>query len=348
MDMCVQETIRSCVPCQMNDKSAKTHSAPLQPIPLPDAPWQKVGIDIVGPFESATWDCRFAVTLTDYYTKWPEVAFTSTITTAAITTFLSAVFSRLGNPVEIISDNGKQFTSAEFGDYLAARDIKHSRVSLYYPQANGAVERWNRVLKETLLSADQERKPWKPYVQDFLATYRATPHGTTGVSPYELMYNRRMRTKVNIGPARKTDPLPEEQLRSRVAAKQETSKTYTDKKRGARVPKIKDGSLVRVRKPFHVKKGLSKFQEPTRVIRKAGSSAYVLEDGRTWNAAHLSLVPESGTTRESNSEPVTNLAPVPESARQPEPPQQPVSTEVMDRPVRVRKEPAWLKDYVRS
>ena len=112
MDMCVQEIIRTCGSYQVNDKSAKTHPAPLQPIPLPDAPWQNVGIDIVGPFESANWDCRFAVRLTYYYTKWPEVAFTSTITTAAITTFLSTVFSRFGNPTELVSDNGTQFTSS--------------------------------------------------------------------------------------------------------------------------------------------------------------------------------------------------------------------------------------------
>lgn len=114
MDMCVQESISTCVTCQMNDKSTKTYATPLQPLPLPDSPWQKVGIDIVGPFESASWDYRYAVTLIDYYTKWPEVTFTPSTTTTAITTFLSTVFSRLGNPTELISDNGTQFTSSEF------------------------------------------------------------------------------------------------------------------------------------------------------------------------------------------------------------------------------------------
>lgn len=355
MDARVQDSTRNCEACRLNDKSAKTHVAPLQPVALPDAPWQKLGIDIVGPFESATWDCRYAVTLVDYFTKWPEVAFTSTITTAAITNFLSAVFGRFGNPTELVSDNGTQFTSNEFAEYLAVRDIKHRKVSLYYPQANGAVERWNRVLKETLLTAEQLRRPWKPFVQDFLLAYRATPHGTTGVSPYELMFNRPMRTKVNIGPARKSQTLPEDQLRSRVAAKQAASKAYTDKKRGARVPRIKEGSLVRVRKPFHVKKGLSKFHTPTRVMRKAGSSAFVLEDGRTWNAAHLSLVPEEDSDRETDTASETSPAPVSEPAPKAETPQQPagggvverpvVERPVMDRPVRARKEPAWLQVY---
>ena len=342
MDTSVQESIRACVTCQMNDKSTKTHPAPLQPVPLPDGPWRKVGIDIVGPFESANWDCRYAVTLVDYYTKWPEIAFTPSITTTAVTTFLSTVFARFGNPTELVSDNGPQFTSSEFADFLAVRDITHRKVSLYYPQANGAIERWNRVLKETILSAEQERKPWKPFVQEYLLTYRSTPHSTTGVSPHELMFNRKMRTKVDIGPAVKYTPLPEKQLRNRVISKQNTSKAYTDGKRGARVPRIKEGSLVRVRKPFHVKKGLSKFYGPARVIQKAGSSAYVLEDGRTWNATHLSLVPESAT--DVSEEPecptlATGPAPAPEPG-----PAQPLEDSI-DRPARVRKKPAWLNDY---
>lgn len=177
-----------------------------------------------------------------------------------------------------------------------------------------------------------------------MLTYRATPHSTTGVSPYEL--NRKMRTKVNIGPASKATLLTEKQLRNRVISKQNASKVYTDARRGAQVPKIKEGSLVRVRKPFHVKKGLSKFHRPARVVRRAGANAYVLEDGRTWNATHLSLVPDrvKDTFDSSVLVPVLGSAqmldvPVPESG-----PAQPFGDVRM--PGRVRKKPAWLNDYV--
>ncbi|KAI3362902.1 hypothetical protein L3Q82_011499, partial [Scortum barcoo] len=64
-----------------NDKSAKTAPAPLTPVKLPDGLWEKVAIDIMGPFENATWDCCYIIALTDYYSKWPEVAFASTVTT---------------------------------------------------------------------------------------------------------------------------------------------------------------------------------------------------------------------------------------------------------------------------
>lgn len=84
MDAQVHDTVRSCHVCQLNDKTVKSHPAPLQPVPLPDGPWQKVAVDIVGPFDTAASDCRFAIALTDYYSKWPEVSFTHTITADSV------------------------------------------------------------------------------------------------------------------------------------------------------------------------------------------------------------------------------------------------------------------------
>lgn len=99
-------------------------------VPIPSAPWEKVGLDIVGPFELGTWDCRYALTLVDYYSKWPEIAFTSSVTTDTITDFLATVFSHFGNPLEIVAENYVQFTSLAFVDFLKSRNIKHARTYL--------------------------------------------------------------------------------------------------------------------------------------------------------------------------------------------------------------------------
>ncbi|KAI3377818.1 hypothetical protein L3Q82_008956 [Scortum barcoo] len=53
MDSQVEALVKECSTCRQNDKSAVTHNAPLYPVPLPVAPWGKVGIDIVGPFDNA-------------------------------------------------------------------------------------------------------------------------------------------------------------------------------------------------------------------------------------------------------------------------------------------------------
>lgn len=62
MDGQVEALIEVCSTCRQNDKTAATHNAPLHPVPLPVAAWEKVGIDIVGPFDTAPRDSRFSVT----------------------------------------------------------------------------------------------------------------------------------------------------------------------------------------------------------------------------------------------------------------------------------------------
>ena len=42
MDRMVEEAIRNCYTCQTNDKTARPRTAPLQPVPLPEGPWQKL------------------------------------------------------------------------------------------------------------------------------------------------------------------------------------------------------------------------------------------------------------------------------------------------------------------
>ncbi|XP_064475422.1 uncharacterized protein K02A2.6-like [Ornithodoros turicata] len=111
MDRQVNEVIGSCHVCQLADKSAKITSAPLKPVPLPDKPWEKLVIDVVSPFICGPRDARFAITLLDYYSRWPEVALVSSVTSKTVITFLLQVFSREGYPEYLVSDHGPQFTS---------------------------------------------------------------------------------------------------------------------------------------------------------------------------------------------------------------------------------------------
>ncbi|CAM5162642.1 unnamed protein product [Natator depressus] len=156
MDSQTEALIKSGVTCQLHNKTAVTCTPPLQPVPLPESAWEKVATDIVGPFDTAPSDCHYAITLIDNFSKWPEVVFTSQISSATVIKFLSSVFSREGNPKELVSDNDSQFTSLEFETFLARRNILRRRSSLYYPQANGEIEPFNGSLKESLQTVKLE------------------------------------------------------------------------------------------------------------------------------------------------------------------------------------------------
>lgn len=47
----------------------------------------------------------------------------------------------------VISDNGPQYTSKDFKDFLKERDVSHSRARPYHPQSNGKIERFHGTIK---------------------------------------------------------------------------------------------------------------------------------------------------------------------------------------------------------
>lgn len=295
MDKEVETAVKNCSVCLEADKSAKTSPAPMQPVEWPQRPWQKLCIDIVGPLEHVPQNNRFIITLVDYHSKWPEAYFCSSVSTSTVKEFLTGVFSREGYPEEIVTDNGPQFISREFKEFLHDRAIRLSHSSVYYPQANGQVERFNRTLKNYVQVCLLERQPLRQAVTEYLGVYRCTPHATTGVAPAVLLHGRMPRTRLHVvgfsAPAFEEDPAKElSRLRQRIKKQQQRSKQYADRRRAAKETAIAVGDFVRVRKPSIRFKGDSVFSPPTKVVKKQGPSSFRLQDGRTWNASKLSKV----------------------------------------------------------
>ena len=66
---------------------------------------------------------------------------------------------------------------------------------VYWPQANGTIERWNPVLKDCIQSA--EKLAWEPEVT-FLYNYSATPHTTRCRSYFKVLRRGNMRAKLKV------------------------------------------------------------------------------------------------------------------------------------------------------
>lgn len=292
MDPAIEFTVRSCAACQDSDKSAKVRTPPLLPVDIPDEPWTKLAIDITGPIRDAPLNSQYLVVLSDYLSKFPEVLATGNITSTAIIQFLKDVFARLGNPSELVSDNGTQFTSHEFTEFLKSRGIKHIRTAVYNPSSNGFVERLNRSLCGSLQATLKDGTPFRDAVRDVLSTYRSTPHGATGKTPAELLLSRTIRTKFHppAGLQKALKPqMPDNsgsKLQNRLRNYQEKYRLYSNKRNSAKPSNFQIGSYVRFKLPSHLK-GRSGFSRPLRILQKVGEDTYLLESGQRWNARLL-------------------------------------------------------------
>ena len=356
MDAQVELLVNQCVLCQSNDKSAKPFVAPMKPVQFPNTAWTKLAMDIVGPFELGTSACKYAITLVDYFSKWPEVAFVSSVTTKSVTEFLKSIFSREGFPEEIITDHGSQFTSGEFEEYLSSRGIKHGFSSVYYPQANGAIERFNGVLKNTVQNAIHSNKDWKRCVLEFLAVYRATPHATTKLSPSLLLHKREMRTKLNVVGYSVPEACSVEKLktvRQNVQIAQTKQKKYYDAKRNVKHVHFKVGDWVRVKKPGFITKGKKTFSDPVQVSHKLSKYTYVLTDGKSWNVSKLVKCQNPNTHDAEDVQTEMFDVPVPQNVQVNVPANVPqneapaVNNPGLRRSDRNRRPPRYLDDYVR-
>lgn len=140
---------------------------------------------------------------------------------------ISKFFLTHGLPLSIHTDNGPQFVSQHFKDFMLDNGIVHHRTTPLWPQANGEVERQNRSILKRVRIAHAEGRDWKAELDKFLVMYRNTPHTTTGVSPSQLLFGHKLRTKLPELFDYNVDDL---EVRDRDAEQKEKSKMYSDKR----------------------------------------------------------------------------------------------------------------------
>ena len=146
-----------------------------------------------------------------------------TITTTKTVQALRTMFAHWGLPEQIVSDNGPQFTSEEFKQFCGLNGIRHVLVAPYHPRSNGEAERFVKTFK--LAFRAMKGEDLSKRLDQFLFSYRNTPHTTTGYSPAQLLLGRRLRSKLDLLVPR---------VESTVEAAQLGQKKYHDVKAKAR------------------------------------------------------------------------------------------------------------------
>ena len=113
--------MRNCEVCQVNRKLPP--EAHLHPWEWPHKPWVPLHLDYAGPFRGEI--------VVGAHSKWLE-AFPMITSTSTIEK-LRIAFSTHGLPEMVVTDNGSNFVSEEFEDFLKGNGIRHIRTAPYHP-----------------------------------------------------------------------------------------------------------------------------------------------------------------------------------------------------------------------
>ena len=151
--------------------------APVKSVPWVHIPFDKVAIDLIGPLHHVT-NCgkRYILTVVDYATRYTEAVPLENIDNESIAEALIGIFSRVGFPREILSDNGIQFVSQVMKKVTILISLKQLFSSPYHPMANGLCEKFNGTLKKVLICmSNAQPKEWDRFIEPLLSAYREVP-----------------------------------------------------------------------------------------------------------------------------------------------------------------------------
>lgn len=191
VDADIEREAKRCDACQIYGKEES--KVPVCSWPQPSTPWERIHVDYAGPLEG-----KMHLIIVDAYSKWMEVESLQYATSTTTIKVLQRLFSQFGNPKVLVSDNGTQFTSQEFEQFLKQRGVTHLTSAPYFPATNGAAERCVQTFKRAMVPEKRAGQSFYEAVNNFLQQYRATPHATTGESPAKLFLRREVRTRLAL------------------------------------------------------------------------------------------------------------------------------------------------------
>lgn len=287
-----EKYVATCTECQRYKRPPAAPPGLLHPVQPPTAPFEQVGIDLVGPLPRTPAGNRWVIVCVNHLTRYTETTAVPTASASSVSVFLlNCVILRHGAPRVVISDRGRQFVADVVEELLRLCTSQFRHATPYHPQTNGLVERTNRTLL-TMISmyVSSDHRNWDDILPFITYAYNTAQHETTGYSPFYLVYARSPRTPLdtilpfslhNDASVARTLCLAEESrqlARLRTLSSQGRSKDRYDA-RHRRVAYCK-GDLVLLWTPLRKRglctKFLSRYTGPFVVLDRVSDVTYVI------------------------------------------------------------------------
>ena len=280
----IRKYIQECNSCQLNKTDRHPIKNPMVITTTSSQPFERLAVDIVGPFNTSRLGNKCVLTMQDDLTKFSYAVPLPNHTALTIAEAINIFISLFGIPKSILSDQGTEFTSSILKELTKLYKIRQIFATPYHPKSNSALERSHSTLKDYLkhfINSDHDN--WDVFIPHSMFCYNTQVHKTTGRTPYELLFGH----PAYIPSSLKTDPNFDltyddyyHQLKLRlntihkitrenILKSKAKSKTYYDVKIHTHDFKVGDQVLVAIKdtKPGFSQKLRPKFKGPFEIVK---------------------------------------------------------------------------------
>ncbi|KAJ9532015.1 hypothetical protein QJQ45_003724 [Haematococcus lacustris] len=181
--------VRGCQVCQRNKSSTKKPAGLLQPLPVPEYPWDSVSMDFVVKLPKSEAGNDSILVVVDRLTKMVHLmAMTEKsggIQVAKL--FFDNVFKLHGMPRTIISDRDTRFQGEFFKGLMKIMQSKQCMSTAFHPQTDGQTERVNKVMEDMLRHyVGAEFNDWDQFLAPIEFAINNSFHTSIRTTPFRL------------------------------------------------------------------------------------------------------------------------------------------------------------------
>ena len=272
----IKSKVENCSEC-LEDR--RNPMEPLLSTPLPQYPWEILAMDHFK--HGGNW----YLVVADYFSRYIDVCDVGNdLSSTRTKECLEKLFSFFGVPGALRCDSYSSFVSFDFKTFLNEYGVKLITSSPRFPQSNGFIESMVKVAKGLLRNNN---------LQEALMVYRATPI-RNGLSPAELLFGRKIKTKLPIDHELLQPAWPDlEKFRTVDKKLKEKQESYFNKRHGVRtLRQLQVGEEVWI-------KDLRRYGKVKQIL-DAPRSYIVQSNGQDVRRNRSHLIP-SGTENSANN-----------------------------------------------
>lgn len=188
----INRYVDSCETCQRTKIFPTKPKGELQPLEIPNEPWETVGVDYITDLPPSKGHDSIMMVVDHFSKGLIAIPCNKTITaegTARL--FRDRVWANEGLPKKIVSDRGPQFVADFTKELFRILDIKGASSTAYHPQTDGQTERANQEIEQYFrIFVNYHQDDWSDWIPSAQFAYNSRVNASTNQSPFFITKGR--------------------------------------------------------------------------------------------------------------------------------------------------------------